>query len=150
VSNIGDILTGEIAYAYALGEDGCLFSGDGTSTYGGMTGLRKIFNDGVGALAGSVDAASGHDTMAEIDAIDLASVQGKLPQYVYTRASPEVVLLADHVGQRLRAPDWRLGRRHQGPGLGPHRARIQRLSGGNHPGDAGARPPPPPTPPMSP
>jgi hypothetical protein len=53
-----------------------------------MTGLRKIFNDGVGALAGSVDAASGHDTMAEIDASDLASVQGKLPQYVYTAAIP--------------------------------------------------------------
>jgi hypothetical protein len=87
-SNVGDILTGEIAYAYAQGEDNCLFSGDGTSTYGGMTGLRKIFNDGVGALAGSVDAASGHDTMAEIDATDLASVQGKLPQYVYTRGNP--------------------------------------------------------------
>jgi HK97 family phage major capsid protein len=88
VANVGDILVGEIAYAYAAGEDGCLFSGDGTSTYGGMTGLRKIFNDGVGALAGSVDAASGHDTMAEIDATDLASVQGKLPQYVYTMGNP--------------------------------------------------------------
>ena len=33
-----------IAYAYAKGEDDCLFSGDGTSTYGGMTGLRTIFN----------------------------------------------------------------------------------------------------------
>lgn len=87
-SNIGDILTGEIAYAYASGEDGCLFSGDGTSTYGGMTGLRKIFNDGVATLAGSVDAASGHDTMAEIDATDLASVQGKLPQYVYQTGNP--------------------------------------------------------------
>jgi HK97 family phage major capsid protein len=54
-----------------------------------MTGLRKIFNDGVGALAGSVDAASGHDTMAEIDATDLASVQGKLPQYVYDRGNPK-------------------------------------------------------------
>jgi HK97 family phage major capsid protein len=89
VVNIGDILTGEIAYAYASGEDGCLFSGDGTSTYGGMTGLRSIFNAGVGALAGAVDAASGHDTMAEIDATDLAAVQGKLPQYVYTRGNPK-------------------------------------------------------------
>ena len=89
VVNIGDILTGEIAYAYASGEDGCLFSGDGSSTYGGMTGLRTIFNAGVGALAGAVDAASGHDTMAEIDATDLAAVQGKLPQYVYTRGNPK-------------------------------------------------------------
>jgi HK97 family phage major capsid protein len=88
IHSVGDILTGEIAYAYAQGEDNCLFSGDGTSTYGGMTGLRKIFNDGVGVLAGAVDAASGHDTMAEIDATDLASVQGKLPQYVYQRGNP--------------------------------------------------------------
>lgn len=88
VVSIGDILTGEIAYAYAAGEDGCLFSGDGTSTYGGMTGLRKIFNDGVGSLAGSVDGASGHDTMAEMDAADLAKVMGALPQYVYTRGNP--------------------------------------------------------------
>jgi HK97 family phage major capsid protein len=88
VTSIGDILTGEIAYAMALGEDGCLFSGDGTSTYGGMTGLRKIFNDGVSVLAGAKDAASGHDTMAEIDATDLASVQGTLPQYVYDRGNP--------------------------------------------------------------
>ena len=89
VVDYGDILTGEIAYAFATGEDNCLFLGDGTSTYGGMTGLRKIFNDGVGALAGAVDAASGHDTMAEIDASDLALVQGKLPQYVYERGNPK-------------------------------------------------------------
>lgn len=89
VIDIGDTLTSEIAYAYALGEDGCLFSGDGTSTYGGMTGLRTIFNSGVGTLAGAVDAASGHDTMAEIDATDLALVQGKLPQYVYDMGNPK-------------------------------------------------------------
>lgn len=89
VVSIGDILTGEIAYAYALGEDGCLFSGDSTSTYGGMTGLRTIFNAGVGSLAGAVDAASGHDTMAEIDATDLAKAQGALPQYVYVRGNPK-------------------------------------------------------------
>ncbi len=86
---IGDILTEEMAYAYAVLEDTCLFSGDGTSAYGGMTGLRTIFNAGVGSLAGAVDAASGHDTMAELDATDLAAVQGKLPQYVYTRGNPK-------------------------------------------------------------
>jgi HK97 family phage major capsid protein len=88
VISIGDLLTGEIAYAYAQGEDNCLFSGDGTSTYGNIQGLRTIFNNGVSSLAGAVDAASGHDTMAEIDATDLAAVQGKLPQYVYTRGTP--------------------------------------------------------------
>ncbi len=89
VASIGDLLAGEIAYAFAAGEDNALFSGDGTSTYGGITGLRKIFNDGVASLSGSVDAASGHDTMAEIDATDLASVQGRLPQYVYVAGNPK-------------------------------------------------------------
>jgi HK97 family phage major capsid protein len=86
--NIGDILAGEIAYAFAKSEDTALFSGDGTSTYHGIQGLRTIFNAGVGSLKGSVDAASGHDTMAEIDAVDLAAVQGRLPQYVYERGDP--------------------------------------------------------------
>lgn len=88
VINLGDTLTSEIAYCFAKGEDDALFQGDGTSTYGGITGLRSIFNAGVGSLAGAVDAASGHDTMAELDATDLAAVQGKLPQYVYDRGRP--------------------------------------------------------------
>lgn len=87
--SIGDILSGELAWAFAKQEDTCLLSGDGTSTYGGMTGLRTIFNAGVGSLAGAVDAASGHDTMAEMDATDLARAQGALPQWVYTRGTPK-------------------------------------------------------------
>ncbi len=89
IISIGDLLVGEIAYAFASGEDAALFSGDGTSTYGGITGLRKIFADGVGTLAGAVDAASGHDTMAEMDATDLARAMGALPQYVYVRGNPK-------------------------------------------------------------
>jgi hypothetical protein len=38
-------------------------------------------------LAGAVDAASGHDTFAEIDP-PTAKVMGKLPQYVYMRGKP--------------------------------------------------------------
>jgi HK97 family phage major capsid protein len=39
VLNIGDDLAGEIAYAFALKEDQCGFLGDGTSPYGGITGV---------------------------------------------------------------------------------------------------------------
>jgi HK97 family phage major capsid protein len=39
VLNIGDDLAGEIAYAFALKEDQCGFIGDGTSGYGGITGV---------------------------------------------------------------------------------------------------------------
>lgn len=87
--NIGDILAGEIAYAFAYAEDVALFSGDGTSTYHGIQGVRTIFNAQVGVYAGAVDAASGHDTMAEIDATDLAVLMGKLPQYAYERGNPK-------------------------------------------------------------
>lgn len=41
VLNIGDDLAGEIAYAFALKEDQCGFLGDGTSTYGGITGVAN-------------------------------------------------------------------------------------------------------------
>lgn len=92
VVNIGDTLGSEIALAFATGEDNCLFSGDGTSTYGGITGFRKIFNDGVGVLAGAVDAASGHDTEAEFDANDIARSMGALPQYVFERGNPAFLM----------------------------------------------------------
>lgn len=86
--NIADILVGEMAYAFANAEDTAGWNGDGSGTYHGIQGIRSIFNAGVGSLAGAVDAASGHDTMAEIDASDLALVQGKLPQYVFERGRP--------------------------------------------------------------
>lgn len=92
VVSIGDFLAGEFGYAFAKGEDDCLFQGDGTSIYGGMTGFRKIFNDGVGTLAGAVDAASGHDTEAEYDAPDIAKCMGALPQYVFERGKPAFIM----------------------------------------------------------
>lgn len=88
VANVGDIIAGEIAYAFAQGEDNCLFSGDASSTYGGMLGLRTVFNNGVNSLSGAVYAASAHNTMASIDATDLAKAQGQLPQYVYDKGNP--------------------------------------------------------------
>lgn len=92
VINFGDLLVGEIAYAFAVSEDTAGFTGDGSATYHGIRGLLTKFNDGLGSgatpLAGSVDAASGHDTFAEIDSTDLALLMGKLPQYVYKRGKP--------------------------------------------------------------
>ena len=77
VINLGDHLAGEMAYAFAVKEDDCLFNGDGTSTYGGINGIRaKILG-----LAGAIDAASGNDTFAEITNNDLLAVEGALPEY---------------------------------------------------------------------
>ena len=75
-------LSEENAYALAEKEDDCLFKGDGTSTYGGIQGVRsKLLG-----LAGAVDAASGHDTFAEIDASDLTTMMAALPQYAHANA----------------------------------------------------------------
>jgi HK97 family phage major capsid protein len=75
--NLADHLASEMAYAFAVKEDDCLFNGDGTSTYGGIQGIRhKILSK-----AGAIAAASGHDTFAEIDHDDLMNVIGVLPEY---------------------------------------------------------------------
>lgn len=82
VINISDDLAQEMAYAFAAAEDAAGWNGDGTSTYGGITGVRtKILGK-----AGAVDGASGHDTFAEIDASDLANVMAKLPKYAERNA----------------------------------------------------------------
>lgn len=73
--NLADYIAQEHARAFATKEDNCLFNGDGTSTYGGIVGIRSA----ILSLAGAIDAASGHDTFAEIDASDLNAVEAALP-----------------------------------------------------------------------
>lgn len=89
---IGDMLVGEIAYAFAVAEDTAGFSGDGSATYNGVQGILTLFNNqvsgGTSTYSGALDAASGHDTFAEIDSTDLANLMAKLPQYVYLRGNP--------------------------------------------------------------
>lgn len=81
--SLADFVTSEQSRARAVKEDGILISGDGTSTYGGMTGVKTMLDDS-NYSAGKIAAASGHDTFAEIDATDIAKLMGQLP--VYARA----------------------------------------------------------------
>ena len=75
IISIADFIVQEIAYAHAVKEDSCGFSGDGTSTYHGITGL-------VNALAaGSVATATGHTTMATLTLDDLEAAVAKLPMF---------------------------------------------------------------------
>lgn len=72
--NFADDLAGEMAYAQAKLEDDCAFLGDGTSTYGGITGLANAVG-----TAGVSTATSNAFT-----AITLAQIQAAfalLPQY---------------------------------------------------------------------
>lgn len=80
VIDVAQDLANEMAYAFAAKEDDCWLNGDGTSTYGGIFGIRTKIIDG-NHTAGAIDGATGHDTFAEIDADDLLSVIGVLPQY---------------------------------------------------------------------
>jgi len=83
VISLADFITAEQSRARAVKEDGILVLGDGASTYGGMTGVKTLLDDS-GNTINRVQAASGHDTIPEVDASDIASLMGKLP--VYARA----------------------------------------------------------------
>lgn len=88
IISIADDLAQEISYAFAVAEDTAGLNGDGSSTYHGITGVVTKFQAviGAGQLAGAMDAASGHDTFAEIDNVDLANLMGKVPIYALGRS----------------------------------------------------------------
>lgn len=73
VINLADYVAEKHARAFAIKEDECLINGDGTSTYGGIVGLRTLLTE-AGGLAGAVMAASGHDLASEVTAVDLRTV----------------------------------------------------------------------------
>lgn len=101
--DVADWVAREFAIAAAKFEDDCAFIGDGTSTYHGIRGLENLMTES-SALTGAVLAGSGHDTLAEIDTSDIASVLGRLPQYA--RANAKIFcsqMVAEMVFGRLQA-----------------------------------------------
>jgi len=84
IISLADWLAREFAYGFALFEDQCLFLGDGTSTYAGIRGLANILV--AGTLISAQDAATGHDTLPEIDAADLTKCMSVLPAYARRNA----------------------------------------------------------------
>lgn len=86
IINMADYLANEIAYVFAVKEDSCLFDGDGTSTFGGMTGILTKIIDG-NHTAGAVDVATAtHNLFSEIDATDIATLMAALPKYALSTA----------------------------------------------------------------
>lgn len=77
--NVVDDLAMEMGWAFAKKEDECWIDGDGTSTYGGMTGLRPKFV--ATAYASRITLATNHDLMSEVDATDLANVMAGIAQF---------------------------------------------------------------------
>jgi HK97 family phage major capsid protein len=78
IISIAEDLTKEIAYAFAVKEDQCLFLGDGTSTYGGISGL---ITECTTATATTVTAATANTAYSTLDLADFESMIGKLPMF---------------------------------------------------------------------
>lgn len=83
VISFGDKLAFEIAYAFASKEDDCAFNGDGTSTYGGMVGIRSRLDELTAGTAPGLILGSGN-AYSELALTDFESVVGALPVYADT------------------------------------------------------------------
>lgn len=88
--NTADKNFNEMAYAFSVKEDDCGFNGDGTSTYGGIVGVRQALKNLSGTIANiaglAVATGSGYATSyGAIVLSDLHKVKGKLPKYAIKR-----------------------------------------------------------------
>lgn len=82
---LGDILAGEIAYAFAAKEDDAGFNGDGTSTYGGIVGVRSKFTNLTATIADIAGLYLGSgNNYVDLTLADFAGTMGLLPQYADT------------------------------------------------------------------
>lgn len=79
IIDLGAKIADEHAYAFAVKEDSCLIDGDGTSTYGGIVGLKSKLE--TASMAGIYTCASNTDTPAEVIAGELSGLMAKLPSY---------------------------------------------------------------------
>ena len=78
--NFGDMLAGEISYAFANKEDECAFNGDGTSTYGGIVGIRTRLDELTAGTAPGLILGAGN-AYSELTLANFESVVGGLPVY---------------------------------------------------------------------
>ena len=81
VISMADFITSEIGYGFADKEDECGFNGDGTSTYGGIVGVKNAL-----AAGSKVTAITGNTAFGTLDLDDFHSMVGKLPLYALQNA----------------------------------------------------------------
>lgn len=82
IVNLGDDIANEIAYAFALKEDECGFTGTGASTFGGIVGVTQALLDVDGTISnikGLLDATG--NTWAQITLADVNNTMALLPAY---------------------------------------------------------------------
>lgn len=80
IISMADWVTAEIAYSFADKEDACGFNGDGSNTYGGMTGIKNAL------AAGSVFTATSHAEFSTLTLADFHGMTAKLPLYAQQNA----------------------------------------------------------------
>jgi len=85
---VGDFVAMQAARRLAEAEDDAWINGDGTSTYGGIFGVRGQFNANE-SLEGAVTAASGNDTFAEYTVADLSKLMGTVAPMAYSMGGPK-------------------------------------------------------------
>lgn len=113
VVDIGDMITRSMAYAMADKIDEAGFNGDGTNTYGGVTGLKNALHANA-----TQDAASGNTGALTLDLADFEATVGLYPQY--PSASPAwFVHSAVYWASMARLMDAAGGNRVQDLGSGP-------------------------------
>ncbi|OBQ58036.1 hypothetical protein A9K72_27925 [Mesorhizobium loti] len=83
--DVGQDFAEDAAYALAALEDSCGWNGDGTSSYGGITGVNVKLIDGTHD-AGKIVAATNNDTFDEITAADLGALIAACPEYALPSA----------------------------------------------------------------
>lgn len=76
VIDIGDMITQSMAYAMADKIDDAAFNGDGTTTYGGVLGLKNCLDS-----AAVSTAASGNVGATTLDLVDFENALALYPQY---------------------------------------------------------------------
>jgi HK97 family phage major capsid protein len=87
VINIADDLARDAAWALAKLEDTIGFVGDGSAAHMGVKGVCTLIEDAGSSYKSYVQAATGHDTWAEIDVSDITTLMGALPQYADPNAA---------------------------------------------------------------
>lgn len=79
-------IASEHALSLATKMDQCVIDGDGTSTFGGMHGIRTKMVDGNHAASYN-DATAGDDQWAEYLLADIQGIEGLLPNWAYKRGN---------------------------------------------------------------
>jgi HK97 family phage major capsid protein len=87
--DLASTVADEIAYAFALAEDGAGFNGDGTSTFGGIVGIREKLKglDATPANVAGLVVGTGTGYATNFNSLtlgDFRRIVGRLPQFADT------------------------------------------------------------------